>query len=74
MTADAMVPVESGRGLTAAAFQGLATVPPAVEWFANLGNQATRRAYQNALQGFMAFVGISASSPPRTRFGILAIG
>jgi hypothetical protein len=38
--------------LTAAAFQGLATVPPEIEWFANLGNKATRRAYENALRRF----------------------
>ena len=39
------------RNLTAAAFRGLADVPPEMEWFANLGNKATRRAYQTALQG-----------------------
>ncbi len=59
MTADAVVPMESGRALTAAAFQGLAAVPAAVEWFANLGNKATRWAYQNALADFMRFTGIS---------------
>ncbi|MNL29394.1 hypothetical protein D3C87_1510750 [compost metagenome] len=32
------------RRLTAAEFQGLATVPAAVEWFANLANPRTRRA------------------------------
>ena len=58
MTADAVVPMESGRALTAAEFQGLAAVPAAVEWFANLGNRATRRAYQNALADFMRFTGI----------------
>jgi len=46
------------RLLTAAAFQGLAEVPPEMEWFANLGNKATRRAYQTALQDFMRFTGI----------------
>jgi integrase/recombinase XerD len=45
--------------LTAAAFQGLAAVPPEIEWFANLGNRATRRAYQNALADFMRFTGIA---------------
>ncbi len=49
-----------GRLLTAAAFQGLADVPPEMEWFANLGNPATRRAYQTALQDFMRFTGINA--------------
>jgi hypothetical protein len=43
------------RLLTAAAFQGLADVPPEMEWFANLGNKATRRAYETALKDFMRF-------------------
>ena len=47
-----------GRLLTAAAFQGLADVPPEMEWFANLGNKATRRAYETALKDFMRFTGI----------------
>src|ERR1017187_1639682 len=51
--------VPTSRPLTAAAFQGLAAVPPEVEWFANLGNKATRRAYEHALQDFMRFTGIS---------------
>jgi hypothetical protein len=46
------------RLLTAAAFQGLADVPPEMEWFANLGNQANRRAYETALKDFMRFTGI----------------
>jgi hypothetical protein len=39
-----IVPISSSRILTAAAFQGLTSMPPVVEWFANLGNAATRRA------------------------------
>ena len=57
-----MVPAPAtpvGRLLTAAYFQRLADVPPEVEWFANLNNQATRRAYENALQDFMRFTGIA---------------
>ena len=50
--------VPSGRMLTAEAFQRLADVPPEIEWFANLGNQSTRRAYENALHDFMRFAGI----------------
>ena len=34
------------RLLTAAEFQGLSDVPPEAEWFANLSNPRTRRAYQ----------------------------
>ena len=48
---DALVPVAtSGRLLTAVEFQRLADVPPEIEWFANLTNTATRRAYEAALQ------------------------
>lgn len=39
-------------------FQKLAQVPPEVEWFANIDNERTRRAYQIDLREFMAFVGI----------------
>lgn len=49
----------TGRLLTAEAYQRLAEVPPELEWFANLGNTATRRAYENALQDFMQFTGIA---------------
>ena len=54
----AQIPASENRLLTAEAFQRLADVPPEVEWFANLSNAATRRAYQNALQDFMTFTGI----------------
>lgn len=40
-------------------FAQLASVPPEVEWFANLASAATRRAYQAALADFMGFVGLS---------------
>jgi site-specific recombinase XerD len=46
------------RRLTQAQFQGLAEVPPELEWFANLTNPQTRRAYHADLQDFMRFVGI----------------
>ena len=63
-----------GRLLTAAAFQKLADVPPEVEWFANLGNQATRRAYENALGDFMRFVGLASTTEFRavTRAHVIA--
>jgi integrase/recombinase XerD len=50
--------VVTERLLTLAALHGLTDVPPEMEWFANLGNAATRRAYQTALQDFMWFTGI----------------
>ena len=46
------------RLLTREEFQGLAQVPPEVEWFANIQNPRTRRAYQNDLKDFTIFVGI----------------
>ncbi|MCP3713364.1 tyrosine-type recombinase/integrase [Paraburkholderia sp. CNPSo 3274] len=51
-------PVARERVLTAAQFHQLATVPPEAEWFANLDNPRTRRAYQGDLHDFMAFTGI----------------
>lgn len=47
------------RLLTAEAFQRLGDVPPEIEWFANLSSKATRRAYENALQDFRRFTGIT---------------
>jgi integrase/recombinase XerD len=46
------------RFLTAAEFHSLADVPPEVEWFANIQNANTRRAYKNDVNEFMAFAGI----------------
>src|SRR5580698_9710669 len=46
------------RLLTAAEFQRLADVPPEVEWFANIRNTSTRRAYKHAIKDFMLFAGI----------------
>src|SRR5687768_18178783 len=46
------------RALTAKEFLDLADVPPEVEWFANITNPQTRRAYQNDLKDFTHFAGI----------------
>src|SRR5438552_2368036 len=46
------------RLLSKPEFQHLSEVPPEVEWFANLGNENTRRAYRNDVVSFMRFVGI----------------
>jgi len=48
----------SDRILTAAEFQSLSDVPPEVEWFANIENLNTRRAYKNDVRDFMEFSGI----------------
>ena len=47
------------RRLTAAEFHGLAQIPPEAEWFANIDNAKTKRAYRSDLEQFMQFVGIS---------------
>jgi hypothetical protein len=46
------------RLLTAAEFRQLADVPAEVEWFRNLDNPHTERAYRNAISDFMRFTGI----------------
>jgi hypothetical protein len=50
--------IPESRALTAAQFQGLTEVPPELEWFANIPNEKTRRAYQLDITDFSAFVGI----------------
>jgi site-specific recombinase XerD len=60
----AIAPTE--RLLTAAEFQRLADVPPEVEWFANITNRSTRRAYENAIRDFMRFTGIARPEEFRT--------
>src|ERR1700676_191195 len=61
----ARIPPDS-RLLTAAEFHRLADVPPEVEWFANLSNASTRRAYENAVRDFMLFTGIARPEEFRT--------
>jgi len=56
----------SARLLTAAEFQRLAKVPPEVEWFANIRNASTRRAYEIAIKDFMLFAGIMRPEEFRT--------
>lgn len=54
------------RKLTAAEFQTLAEVPPEAEWFANLTNPNTRRAYRNDVYDFMGFTGLNSTEQFRT--------
>ena len=57
-----LIAVRNGeRKLTAREFQSLADVPPEAEWFANIENANTRRAYKNDVEDFMAFAGIQVS-------------
>ena len=64
----------SQRLLTQAEFHELAEVPAEVEWFANIDNPQTRRAYQNDLCEFMHFVGIRQAEEFRivTRSHVIA--
>lgn len=74
-TGEGKSPAQRGSHLlTAAEFQQLATVPAAIEWFANIDNPRTRRAYQVDLNDFMAFLGISAPEEFRmvTRAHVIA--
>ncbi len=61
-------------GLTAVEFRHLATVPPEVEWYANLTNPRTRRAYQSDLADFLGFAGIREAAGLRrvTRAHVIA--
>ena len=61
-----IAPARVSRLLTAAEFHRLADVPPEVEWFANLTNPQTRRAYENAVKDFMRFAGIVRPEEFRT--------
>ena len=48
----------ASRALTAEEFHRLSTVPPEIEWFANIRTEKTRRAYQSDIRDFTAFVDI----------------
>jgi integrase/recombinase XerD len=50
--------IQPGRAAAADEFHRLADVPPEIEWFANISNPHTRRAYENAVRDFMQFAGI----------------
>jgi len=63
-----------GRNLTAAQFQGLADLPPELEWFANITNEQTRRAYKNDVTEFSGYIGIQSPEEMRlvTRAHVIA--
>lgn len=64
--APTVVRVPAGRRtFTTPDFHQLAQMPPATEWFANINDPNTRRAYRDDLKEFMPFVGISAPAEPR---------
>src|SRR5436309_14772225 len=53
----ALIPTKA-RALSAKEFVDQPDVPPEIEWFANITNPQTRRAYQNDLKDFMRFARI----------------
>jgi integrase/recombinase XerD len=63
---NAPITTRGERLLSKVEFQRLTDVPPEAEWFANLTNANTRRAYQNDVQSFMRFVGIAVPHEFRT--------
>lgn len=52
-------------GLFARNTHQLADVPPETEWFANIDDANTRRAYRNDLKEFMTFAGIRSPTELR---------
>ncbi len=59
-----IVPAE--RLLTAAEFRRLADVPPEAEWFANITNPNSKRAYKKAIGDFVRFAGVEHPEEFRT--------
>jgi integrase/recombinase XerD len=70
----AIAPEPEGKRLGRAEFQGLSNMPPELEWFANLDNPRTRRAYRNDVKEFTAFAGVERPEEMRrvTRAHLIA--
>jgi integrase/recombinase XerD len=73
-TQDLVPTPASPRALTALEFQQLSAMPAEAEWFTNIINDNTRRAYRTDLQEFMGFVGIHQAEDLRqvTRAHVIA--
>jgi integrase/recombinase XerD len=54
------------RLLTAAEYRRLADVPPEAEWFANIANPNSKRAYKKAVGDFVRFAGVEHPEEFRT--------
>lgn len=57
-TIEKVTTVLETRRLTDERFQTLAKIPPEVEWFANIRNKNTRKAYQRDVKDFSEFIGV----------------
>ncbi len=63
----APIPLQQSSGtLSVEEFYGLSDVPPETEWFANIDNPNTRRAYRNDIRDFMVFTGLTSSEQLRS--------
>jgi hypothetical protein len=51
------IPAEIARGRRLPSFIGLAGLPPAIAWFANIANSHKCRAHENAVGDFKQFAG-----------------
>lgn len=62
------------KALTAEQFQGLSDIPPELEWFANINNPKTKRAYRCDVGEFSAFINIESPQQMRdvTRAHVIA--
>src|SRR5262245_37131692 len=66
--------IRNRGSLPLANFFDLADIPPEVEWFANIDNANTRRAYGRDVKEFMAFAAVATSTQLRlvTRAHVIA--
>jgi hypothetical protein len=62
---DGVLAVRPVATLSDEEFAQLADIPPEAEWFANLTNPNTRRAYKSDVRSFMDFLGIEQGQDPR---------
>lgn len=69
-----LIPTSSNSLLTDVQFRDLAAMPPELEWFANIENPKTRRAYRNDIRDFSLFVGLTKPEDMRavTRAHVIA--
>jgi integrase/recombinase XerD len=59
MMADHTLITQHRRALTPAEFYELSDIPSELEWFGNLDNQNTRKAYERDVKDFLAFMGLA---------------
>src|SRR5262245_52458055 len=59
MADKALIP-QNQRSLTPAEFYDLSDIAPELEWFGNLDNKHTRKAYERDVKEFLAFVGLGS--------------